>query len=276
MNAQSKIETLASAMAAAFAEIEAATKSANNPHFKSKYADLGAVIDAIKPALIKHNLFFTQHPEPTENGVCIETMLHHSGGEQMSLGKLFVPADKQNAHGFGSALTYARRYGLQTGFGVPAEDDDGNAAVRNNASDSAEPKIAGIHKIKERLRLLQTAGNAADTLDIFNALVSSNADDLTKIKEAAHGWWTGDGEDFEGFKSWIVRRRDELSRENDGQFDMLVASLKECGTIQAMTNWMSANESIIEQLDGAESRHFEAQYNAHEAAVLAAATVNAG
>src|SRR5688572_15021800 len=53
-----KSDTLASAMASAFAEIEAATKSANNPHFKSKYADLGAVIDAIKPALIKHGLFY--------------------------------------------------------------------------------------------------------------------------------------------------------------------------------------------------------------------------
>lgn len=132
MNAQTKIETsLASAMAAAFTEIEAATKSANNPHFKTKYADLTSVIEAIKPALSKHGLFFTQRPEPSETGICIETVIGHAGGEELSLGKLFVPANKNDAQGFGSALTYARRYALVTAFGVPVEDDDGNAASRS-------------------------------------------------------------------------------------------------------------------------------------------------
>ena len=120
---------LADAMASAFAEIEAATKGANNPHFKSKYADLGAVIEAVKPALIKHGLFFTQHCHPSEDGVIVETVLGHAGGEERSLGKLYVPANKRDAQGFGSALTYARRYALMTAFGVPREDDDGNAAV---------------------------------------------------------------------------------------------------------------------------------------------------
>jgi hypothetical protein len=131
MNAQTSIEgSLASAMAAAFAEIEGATKSANNPHFKSKYADISAVIEAIKPALINHDLFFTQCPEPVQDGIQIETVLHHAGGEHLSLGKLFVPANKKDAQGFGSALTYARRYALVTAFGVPTEDDDGNAATK--------------------------------------------------------------------------------------------------------------------------------------------------
>lgn len=144
MNAQSRIKppdtTLASAMAAAFAEIEGATKSANNPHFKTKYADITAVIEAIKPALIAHGLFFTQHPRPAEGGVCIETVLHHAGGEQMSLGALFVPANKQDAQGFGSALTYARRYALVTAFGVPVEDDDGNAAAKSPPRQEAKPQ----------------------------------------------------------------------------------------------------------------------------------------
>lgn len=134
MNAQTKVEaSLASAMAAAFAEIDAALKSAKNPHFKSKYADITAVIESIKPALINHNLFFTQHPEPSDRGVTIETWLHHASGDSLSLGKLFVPANKQDAQGFGSALTYARRYALVTAFGVPVEDDDGNAAARGQS-----------------------------------------------------------------------------------------------------------------------------------------------
>lgn len=134
MNAQTKIDaaTLSSAMALAFAEIDAATKSSNNPHFKSKYADLSAIIDAVKPPLIRHGLFFTQHCHPSEEGVMVETFLGHAGGEEKSLGKLFVPANKKDAQGFGSALTYARRYALMTAFGVPCEDDDGNAASRSN------------------------------------------------------------------------------------------------------------------------------------------------
>lgn len=123
-------DTLASAMAAAFGEIEAATKSANNPHFKSKYADITTVIEAIKPALVRHGLYFTQRPQPSEGGVTVETVIGHAGGEEMSLGALFVPANKNDAQGFGSALTYARRYALVTAFGVPVEDDDGNAAAR--------------------------------------------------------------------------------------------------------------------------------------------------
>lgn len=137
MNAETKIEaSLASSLASAFAEIEAALKDAKNPHFKSKYADITSVISAIKPALIKNSLYFTQRPEPAERGVLIETVVGHANGEEMSLGKLFVPANKQDAQGFGSALTYARRYALVTAFGVPVEDDDGNAAARASQGQS--------------------------------------------------------------------------------------------------------------------------------------------
>lgn len=142
MNAPAKnIEaaTLASAMAAAFAAIEGATKSVTGQvgQQKYKYADISAVIEAIKPALIANGLFFTQHPQPSENGITVETVLHHAGGEHLSLGSLFVPANKHDAQGFGSALTYARRYALVTAFGVPVEDDDGNAAARGQSQRGA-------------------------------------------------------------------------------------------------------------------------------------------
>ena len=122
--------TLHGAMALAFAEIDAAVKSADNPFFKSKYADLGAIIGTVKPALVKHRLFFTQHCHPSDDGVIVETVLHHASGESLSMGQLYVPANKRDPQGFGSAQTYARRYALQTAFGVPTEDDDGNAAVK--------------------------------------------------------------------------------------------------------------------------------------------------
>lgn len=168
MTAQQKIEaaTLASAMAAAFGEIEGATKSANNPHFKTKYADITAVIEAIKPALIAHNLFFTQHPQPSENGITVETVLHHAGGESLSLGSLFVPANKNDAQGFGSALTYARRYALVTAFGVPVEDDDGNAAAKGQSQRGAvsPPQLIDDSQWAMLVQLIEAAGVGADTV----------------------------------------------------------------------------------------------------------------
>lgn len=188
MNAPAKIEaSLHSAMAAAFGELEAATKSANNPHFKSKYADIGAVIDAIKPALIRHGLFFTQHPEPSERGVCVETMLHHASGESISLGKLFVPANKQDAQGFGSALTYARRYALVTAFGVPTEDDDGNAATKASNQTISDEQLVRLQSL-----IQATSSNVqafcqrlkVDRLDALPATKFSEALELLETKLA--------------------------------------------------------------------------------------------
>jgi hypothetical protein len=135
-------DKICAAYVAAFAELEAATKTASNPHFKSKYADLPTVIDAIKPHLSKHGLAFMQMPKPSDGGISIETILIHSSGDKLSMGVLFVPANRQDAHGYGSALTYARRYALQTCFGLPTEpmeDDDGNAAVKSQQSAPAKP-----------------------------------------------------------------------------------------------------------------------------------------
>lgn len=118
------------AMANAFAEIEAVAKDKLNPHFKSKYADLGSVIEALRPILAAHHLYFIQRCEPSEDGVIVHTVGRHVSGSEIDFGKLYVPANKRDAQGFGSALTYARRYALVTAFGVPTEDDDGNAASR--------------------------------------------------------------------------------------------------------------------------------------------------
>lgn len=126
---QSGPPSLFKAMASAFPDIGGALKDSNNPHFKTKYADLASVVDAIRPAFAKNGLFFYQRTYEQSGGVCVETFVGHSSGEQMSFGRLYVPSSKQDAQGYGSALTYARRYSLMTAFGVCPEDDDGNAAA---------------------------------------------------------------------------------------------------------------------------------------------------
>lgn len=129
MNMSQSIAHLSAAFTSAQSEIEGAVKDKVNPAFRSKYADLGAVVDAIKPALARNGLAFVQRPHDAENAAKVETVLIHKSGEWMSLGEVTVPVTKFDAHGFGSALTYARRYGLLTAFGVAPEDDDGNAAA---------------------------------------------------------------------------------------------------------------------------------------------------
>jgi hypothetical protein len=105
-----------------------ALKSSQNPHFKSRYADLSACVEAVVEALNDNGIALTQHTHHAEGGVCVETILIHESGEELSFGKLFVPCTKQDAQGYGSAITYARRYHLQTSLGLAPEDDDGNAA----------------------------------------------------------------------------------------------------------------------------------------------------
>lgn len=124
----SDTDKISAAMAKAFPAIEGAVKGKVNPAFRSKYADLSSVIDAIKPHLAEHGLWFMQRTHPVDGGVGVETIIYHASGQSISGGVLRLPAAKQDAQGYGSALTYARRYSLMAAFGVPAEDDDGNAA----------------------------------------------------------------------------------------------------------------------------------------------------
>jgi hypothetical protein len=109
-------------------EFAPALKSSSNPHFKSKYADLAACVEAVIDALNNHGIGLVQRPIPDERGVTIETVFVHESGEEMNGGRMSVPASKQDPQGYGSAATYARRYGLMAACGIAPEDDDGNAA----------------------------------------------------------------------------------------------------------------------------------------------------
>lgn len=121
------LKNLAAALCKAQADMEGAKKDAKNPHFNSKYADLASVWDAIREPLTKNGLSIVQLPRSMQGGVEVETILLHTSGESLS-SVLAVPATKSDAQGFGSALTYARRYSLMAMVGVAPEDDDGNAA----------------------------------------------------------------------------------------------------------------------------------------------------
>lgn len=122
------INELAAALVLAQGKLKAAVKDSSNPHFKSKYADLASVWDACRDALQANGLAVTQLPF-SEDGlkVGVVTILTHKSGQWIA-GKLVLSPVKTDPQAAGSAITYARRYGLAAIVGVVADDDDGNAA----------------------------------------------------------------------------------------------------------------------------------------------------
>jgi hypothetical protein len=128
-----------------------ALKTATNPHFKSRYADLSACVEAVMDGLNNNGIALVQQLHEAEHGVTVETVFIHESGEMLNCGKLFVPATKQDAQGFGSALTYARRYSLMAACGIAPEDDDGNASSRPKEKPALDAKRLGdaIERIKE-------------------------------------------------------------------------------------------------------------------------------
>lgn len=123
---------IAAALVKAQGQIEGAKKDSENPHFKNKYADLGAVWDACRDALKANGIAVVQMGELVEGQWALLTILLHESGEQV---RGYVPLlnTKGDMQGLGSAITYARRYGLAAIVGVCPEDDDGNAASEKPA-----------------------------------------------------------------------------------------------------------------------------------------------
>lgn len=133
---------IAKALAAAQAEMVNPGFDSQNPHFKSQFASLAAVRNAVVPVLAKHGISTSQDLRTVEGGVACTTILTHASGQQMRFGPLEMPASKQDAQGFGSAATYARRYSLMAVCGVVGDvDDDGNQAAASAPSGwAATPK----------------------------------------------------------------------------------------------------------------------------------------
>ena len=145
------MKQIATALVKAQKAFGPALKTATNPHFKSRYADLSACVEAVMDGLNDNGIALVQQLHEAEHGVTVETVFIHESGEMINCGKLFVPATKQDAQGFGSALTYARRYSLMAACGIAPEDDDGNAASRKPEKATLDTKrlADAIQRIKE-------------------------------------------------------------------------------------------------------------------------------
>ena len=136
------MKEIASALVKAQKGFGPALKTSTNPHFRNKYAALDACIEAVIDALNDNGIMLMQQTHLCEDGVIVETTFIHESGETMSGGKLHVPAAKHDPQGYGSALTYAKRYSLQSACGIAPEDDDGNKATNSVQQKQAAPTPA--------------------------------------------------------------------------------------------------------------------------------------
>jgi hypothetical protein len=172
MQHSEKLGEIAKAIAAAQGELKNVVKDSNNPHFRSKYADLASILDEVRPIYSKHGIAIVQAAFNEGDMIGVETRLIHVSGEWVS-GRVSTTLAKRDAQGVGSAITYMRRYGLAGMTLVAQDDDDGEAAVDRSPKGS---------KAKEKEEARATAKElAADPVSPM-ALRQALKDDLAKYK----------------------------------------------------------------------------------------------
>lgn len=154
MNKSETITKISASLLIAQKKMGGAKKDAVNPYFKSSYADLGAVMEACKDALNENGIIVLQPVGSDEIGVYVETVLLHESGEFISDMMRIAVKSPNDPQAQGSAITYARRYGLQSMVFIPAEDDDGEKAMKR--------VVAPAKRVEDGLTYEQTDDGIAD------------------------------------------------------------------------------------------------------------------
>jgi len=179
------MKNIASALVKAQRGFAPALKTSTNPHFRSKYVDLAGCVEAVVDALNAAGIALIQRTSEDSTGVTVETVFVHESGEMLECGKLHVPASKQDPQGYGSALTYARRYSLMAACGIAPEDDDGNAASRVKVSATKTDLVP-----QNRLSILADVSIAINERMSVNDLIGAFEEyqGITDIEEKTALW----------------------------------------------------------------------------------------
>jgi len=176
MKSSESIKNLAYALYQAQAKMGGAVKDSKNPFFKSDYADLTSVIKAIKEPFANNGLSYTQFPTNDEGRIGVVTMLMHESGEYLEH-SYTLPTTKADPQSAGSAITYARRYALQSIAGIPTADDDAESAmIRNNQSKTAVVSEDQAEEIKSLL-----AEHGVDVKVFLQHFKTSSVDEMLAI-----------------------------------------------------------------------------------------------
>ena len=167
------MQKIATALVKAQKAFGPALKSSNNPHFKSRYADLATCVEAVIDALNNNGIALIQKSYDCVDGIMIETVFVHESGEMLETGILRFPLMKNDPQGAMACLTYARRGSLMAACGIAPEDDDGNSASRRT-------------EIKSNV-------NESQVADLIAAMDETNTlDELQKTYKAAYAAAAGD------------------------------------------------------------------------------------
>ena len=123
-------ENIYSALSQFRSKVKQPTKSANNPFFHSTYVTLEGVMQAVDEATAGTGLSYIQQIKNLKSGeVAVQTVIYHDSGDSIESGWLALKPEKQTPQGYGSSITYAKRYQLAAMFGISSDiDDDGNQA----------------------------------------------------------------------------------------------------------------------------------------------------
>jgi hypothetical protein len=150
MKASESINELATALCKAQSQMGGAVKDSSNPFFKSSYADLTSVIKAIKQPFADNGLSYAQFPTSFGDRIGVVTLLMHVSGQFLEK-EYTLPTVKQDPQAAGSAITYARRYALQSIAGIPTADDDAESAMLrgDNKKPLADDQAVHIKQLLE-------------------------------------------------------------------------------------------------------------------------------
>jgi hypothetical protein len=206
------IQALSAALALAQAEVKNPHFDSTNPHFKSKFASLGAVIESVIPVFTKHGLTVTQWPVSDSGAAGCITHLAHSSGEWMEE-RFLIPVDKHNAHGYASAVTYSKRIAMQSVAGVVGDvDDDGNQAVGDNVKGEKQTNGGSYNAKKDAFEAMPPDEQE------FLRKIAANVSALISEDRAydAYGYWRAQNLDADEMVAiqhlWDSKERSALTK----------------------------------------------------------------
>ena len=185
MKSSELINELANALCNAQSQMGGAVKDSSNPFFKSSYADLTSVIKAIKQPFSDNGLSYTQFPVSNEHGVGVSTRLMHVSGQWLEM-EYTLPTVKKDPQASGSAITYARRYALQSIAGIPTADDDAESAMLRGDDKKKvnEDQVISIKKLLDETKVDETAFLKWVKVKSISEILASKYDKVVAALEA--------------------------------------------------------------------------------------------
>jgi hypothetical protein len=191
VNTSVEIDKIAGALVAVQAAMKPAIKDATNPHFRSKYADLGAIWEACREPLTKNGIFVGQDVTGDSGCVAVTTRMIHTSGQWVEFGPLVIPLGRHDAQAVGSGVSYGKRYALAAALGIIAEDDDdGNTATAS----APKPQPAYAQGTRKPATNGKEVANAAEAVTAERKVVAVISADQRKQlqKDAEQAGWKVD------------------------------------------------------------------------------------